>query len=320
MKDTIRSTIHGMPYHRLPRTIVKELASMAARTLNSFPYPDGISDTLSPANIVTGAPKPDYKTLPLEFGTYVQVYDGTSSDTKLRILGAIATNQKGNSSGDHFFMSLETGLRIHRRSWTVLPISDATISRVETLAAHGGMPPVDHDVSINEYDPDEIIDESTYDCNYLPPDSEPPDDHNLTTDAPNAAPTPHSEERTGAEMRSARAPQTTSVKPRLHRPPFQAAKMRSAKKQQPCRRPNPSTKMRSARQRHAKPPYNPHCGTSARVFATKPVVPTTRTVSVSPKSPNHSPQRQPLWNPLPNPNWTTYQPCKRPFTALFSPR
>jgi hypothetical protein len=183
MKDTIRSTIHGMPYHRLPRTMVKELASMAAHTLNSFPHQDGISDTLSPANIVTGAPKPDYKTLPLEFGTYVQVYDGTSSDTKSRTLGAIATNPTGTSSSDHFFMSLETGLRIHRRSWTVLPISDATISRVETLAAHEGMPPVDHDVSINEYDPDEIIDESAYDRNYLPPASDLPDDHNLTTGA-----------------------------------------------------------------------------------------------------------------------------------------
>jgi hypothetical protein len=136
-----------------------------------------------PANIVTGAPKPDYKTLTLEFGTYVQVYDGTSSDTKSHTLGAIATNPMGNSSGDHFFMSLETGLRIHRRSWTVLPISDATISRVETLAAHEGMPPVDHDVSINQYDPDEIIDESAYDRNYLPPDSDPLNDHNLTTDA-----------------------------------------------------------------------------------------------------------------------------------------
>jgi hypothetical protein len=36
-----------MPYHRLPRTIVKELATMAARTYNSFPHPDGISDTIT---------------------------------------------------------------------------------------------------------------------------------------------------------------------------------------------------------------------------------------------------------------------------------
>jgi hypothetical protein len=164
----------------------------------------------------------------LEFGTYVQVYNGTSSDKKSRTLGAIATNPTGHSSGIHFFMSLETGLRIHRCSWTVLSISDATISCVETLAAHEGMPPVDHSVSINEYDPDEIIDESAYDHNYLSPDSDPPNDHNLTTNAytsesesdpddddfddighsddydsvphtttaPNAAPTPHNEERT----------------------------------------------------------------------------------------------------------------------------
>jgi Autotransporter beta-domain len=68
------------------------------------------------------------------------VYDGTSNDTKSRTLGAIATNPTGNSSGDHFFMSLETGKRIHRRSWTILPNSDATISRVEALAEHEKMP------------------------------------------------------------------------------------------------------------------------------------------------------------------------------------
>jgi hypothetical protein len=156
---------------------------MAIRSDNSFPHPDSISDTMSPANIVTGTPKPDFNTLSLEFGTYVQVYNGTSNDTKSRTLGAIATNPTGNSNGDHFFMSLETGKRIHRRSWTILPISDATISRVEALAEHEGMPLVDSDNSIDEYDPDEIIDESAYDKSYQPPVSDPAYDHNLTTDA-----------------------------------------------------------------------------------------------------------------------------------------
>jgi hypothetical protein len=80
-------------------------------------------------------------------------------------------------------MSLETGKRIHRRSWTVLPISDATISRVEALAEHEGMPPVDHEGSIIEYDPDELVDESAYDRNYQPPLAEPAEDHQMTTDA-----------------------------------------------------------------------------------------------------------------------------------------
>jgi hypothetical protein len=138
---------------------------------------------MSPANIVTGEPKPDFNTMPLEFGTYIQVYDGTSSDTKSRTLGAIATNPTRNSSGDHFFMSLETGHRIHRRSWTILPISDATISHFKVLAEQEGMPTIDHEISINEYDPNEIIDESAYDRNYVPPTTDPDDDHHLTTHA-----------------------------------------------------------------------------------------------------------------------------------------
>jgi Reverse transcriptase (RNA-dependent DNA polymerase) len=43
---------------------------------------------------------PDYTTMPLKFGTYVQVYNGTSNDTSSGTLGAIGTNPTGNSSGD----------------------------------------------------------------------------------------------------------------------------------------------------------------------------------------------------------------------------
>ena len=81
-------------------------------------------------------------------------------------------------------MSLATGRRIHRRSWTVLPISEATISRVEAIALEEGMPAVDHDNMISEYDPDEIVDDSAYDKDYqLPNTPERDSDHELTTDA-----------------------------------------------------------------------------------------------------------------------------------------
>jgi hypothetical protein len=157
VKETIRATIHGMPYSRLPRVLVKELVTHAIRTLNMLPHPDGVSPNLSPTTIVTGYPKTDYRTMTLEFGTYVQVYDGTSNDTKSRTLGAIATNPTGNSSGDYYFMSLATGHRIHRRSWTVLPISDSTISRVEAIAFDENMPLVSAGHTLTEYDPDAII-------------------------------------------------------------------------------------------------------------------------------------------------------------------
>jgi Reverse transcriptase (RNA-dependent DNA polymerase) len=182
VKESIRSTIHGMPYSSLPRVLVKELALHAVRTINMLPHPDGVSTTLSPATIVTGVHKPDYRTMPLEFGTYVQVYDGTSNNTKSRTLGAIATNPTGNSSGDYFFMSLATGARIHRRSWTVLPISDSVISRVEAIAYEEEMPPIEKGHLLTEYDPDHIVDLESYDRTYVPPKPNITDDI-LTSDA-----------------------------------------------------------------------------------------------------------------------------------------
>jgi hypothetical protein len=184
VKESMRTIIHGMPFARLPRVLVKELAMAAVSCLNMLPHPDGVSLTMSPATIVTGAPKTDYRTMRLEFGSYVQVYDGTSNDTKSRTLGAIATNPTGNASGDYYFMSLATGHRIHRRSWTSLPISDSVISRVEAIALNENMPLVDTTVLLTEYDLDDIVEESTYNRDYIPPALLDPDsDHDLTSDA-----------------------------------------------------------------------------------------------------------------------------------------
>ena len=98
---------------------------------------------MSPETIITRKPKVDYRLMKLEFSTYVQVYDGMSNDMKLHTLGAIALNPTGNSSGDYFFMSLATGQCIHQRSWTVLPISNATISWVKAIGFEEGMPTID---------------------------------------------------------------------------------------------------------------------------------------------------------------------------------
>ena len=165
-----------MPYSRLPRVLVKDVVSTCY-------HADGISSTLSPATIVTGCPKSDYRTMSLEFGTYVQVYDGTSNDTKSRTLGAIATNPTGNTSGDYYFMSLATGHCIHRRSW-ILPISDASISRVEAIAFDENMPLVSTERTLSEYDPDALVDLSECDRTYAPLTvADAHDDHHLTTDA-----------------------------------------------------------------------------------------------------------------------------------------
>lgn len=44
IKETVRATIHGMPYKRLPRVMVRELVQFATRNLNMLPSWDGVSD------------------------------------------------------------------------------------------------------------------------------------------------------------------------------------------------------------------------------------------------------------------------------------
>ena len=78
----------------------------------------------------------------VELGTYVQVFEDNdpSNTPRGRSLGAIALCPTGNAQGDYYFMSLATGSRISRHNWTVLPVPDTAIARVEALAMHEGRP------------------------------------------------------------------------------------------------------------------------------------------------------------------------------------
>ena len=82
IKERLRSCAHGLPFKRLPRVIINHMVIDAVRCLNQFPWANGISDTMSPACIVTGAANPEYNQMRIEFGTYVQVFeDNDPSDT-----------------------------------------------------------------------------------------------------------------------------------------------------------------------------------------------------------------------------------------------
>ena len=57
-----------------------------------------------------------------------------------RTTGAIALYPSSNPQGSWYFMSLNTGKRIHRYQWTILPVSKDVLSRVESIAIHEGQP------------------------------------------------------------------------------------------------------------------------------------------------------------------------------------
>ncbi len=110
------------------------------RCLNQFPARDGVSKTMSPLSIVTGANTPDYNKLKIEFGQYAIVYadDDVTNTTASRGIGAIALSSTPYENGYYKFMNLNTGKLLNKKQFTVLPITDQVIKRVEALAKQQG--------------------------------------------------------------------------------------------------------------------------------------------------------------------------------------
>ena len=171
IKERLRASAHGLPFKRLPRLFVHHMVFDTIRCLNQFPWRNGISDTLSPASIVTGTGTPNFHHMRLELGTYVQVFEDNSPSNTLRArsLGAIALTPTGNAQGDYFFLSLATGHRLSRHTWTALPLPDTAIARVEALALHEQQPLLQSSGLVVEWRPDQPIDDSEYDLDFVPP-------------------------------------------------------------------------------------------------------------------------------------------------------
>jgi len=140
MKENSRAGLHGIPYKQVPKAMVKGLLKYATILLNAFPSTKpGISDTLSPRNIVQGLLNLNFANLKYEFGEYGELSkDSTVTNTQAgRTKGALALYPRGQH-GSWAFLSLSTGKEVHGRTFTPLPITDEVIERVAELAAAQG--------------------------------------------------------------------------------------------------------------------------------------------------------------------------------------
>ena len=110
----------------------------AIKLLNFFPTKGGVSDTLSPKTIMSGETLDYKKHLRLQIGQYCQVHEEDTPRNSLspRTKGAISLGPSGNLQGGFKFMALNTGKKIIRRSWDVIPMPDTVIARVNTLCSN----------------------------------------------------------------------------------------------------------------------------------------------------------------------------------------
>ena len=158
LKERCRCICHSLPYKKFTKIMTTALLENVVSWLNTFPANDGISTTLSPSAIVVGRPNLDMNQPMIEFGAYAAVHNGTTNTMKGRITPAIALN-RSNDKGGYYFMSLETGKRIHGFIWTTKPINPQVINRVHALATYEKQPKLVNNCPIFEWSPGLPIDD-----------------------------------------------------------------------------------------------------------------------------------------------------------------
>ena len=161
LKERCRCICHSLPYKRFTKLMTTALLEHVVSWLNDFPSNDGISDTLSPSAIVVGRPNLNMNQPLIEFGAYAAVHNGTTNTMKGRVTPAIALN-RSNDKGGCYFMSLETGKRIHGFIWTTKPINPQVIDQVHQMARRENQPRFVNDCPIFEWSPGNAINDETY--------------------------------------------------------------------------------------------------------------------------------------------------------------
>ena len=134
IKEKCRSICHSLPFRKFTKLMTTMLVEYALYWLNAIPPPTGISKHVSPATIIQGKTKPDFKYRHLPFGTYCMIYISTKNNMKARSVPGIAL-APSNEWGGHYFMSLLSGKRVHGYTWTEVPIGADVIERVHELAS-----------------------------------------------------------------------------------------------------------------------------------------------------------------------------------------
>ncbi len=104
VKERLRSTVHGLPFKRLPRLMIVELVAHVVNCLNMFPWKNGISQTMSPSTIVTG--RFQHHVSGVRFLCPTSRGQHPSNTLHSRTPGAIAMGPTGNANGDYIFLSL----------------------------------------------------------------------------------------------------------------------------------------------------------------------------------------------------------------------
>jgi hypothetical protein len=156
IKKRARTICHSLHFSRFTKLMTRSIMNYATKWVNAFPSSVGISGHYSPANIIDGTTNPDCNRRRLPFGSYAMVYYKTSNTMSKRTSPCISLGES-NELDEMYFMSLETGKRLHSRIWIALPMNDYVISQVNDLVEIERQPVMPGNMPIFEWAPDIVM-------------------------------------------------------------------------------------------------------------------------------------------------------------------
>ena len=141
IKERLRSTLAGMPYKKIPTNFKRELVLTCVSMLKVVPREAGVSDTLSPMELLTGRSLDFHKHCKLAPGSYCLVHEEhlPRNSMRERATGAIAIGPTSTLQGAYRFLFLKSGHIITRREWTNMPVPPEAIEKLENMAGDGDM-------------------------------------------------------------------------------------------------------------------------------------------------------------------------------------
>ncbi len=139
IKERGRSVTSQLPYKKcMPDQIVIHLIKFVVMWLNALPHPSGISQVLSPREIVTSMKLDFKKHCRVKFGAYVEASadEVVTNTMRDRTEECIALGPTGNFQGSVVCFHLDTGGILSRQTIAPLPMPDRIIKKVMSISEH----------------------------------------------------------------------------------------------------------------------------------------------------------------------------------------
>ncbi len=135
IKECSRGVLNTLLFKKMPQIMLIDLFYHILLWLNAFPTKSGVSETLSPREIVMRHKLDFAKHCRALFGSYCKTHDEPVPMNTMvtRSTPAIVLGPTGNLQGTYKFFRLETGKKIKRHKFTACPMPDLVIKKVEAF-------------------------------------------------------------------------------------------------------------------------------------------------------------------------------------------